>query len=113
VTGLLADPLLAGLAAARLAVVALGAAVAVRGIRGYRRTGNRLMLALGVAFALITANPVVTVVAGALLDNRTMGFVAPATTLVLYGTAFALVLVALYWRPGSRSGQRDVTDAGV
>ncbi|MFB6296379.1 MAG: hypothetical protein ABEH66_06020 [Halobacteriales archaeon] len=106
-TGLLADPLLAGLTAARLAVVVLGAVVAARGVRGYRLTGNRLMLALGVAFALVTVDPVVTAAAGAVLDGRTTGFVSQATTLALYGTAFSLVLVALYWGPDSQSSQRD------
>lgn len=92
----LSDPLLAGLAVARLAVVALGAAVAYRGFRSYRRTGERAMLAFGVAFGLIAADPLVTALAGLLLDPRTVGYVAVAGDVVLYGAAFSLVLVALY-----------------
>ena len=90
------DPILAALSLAYLAVLALGLAVAARGLRGYRRTGSRLMLALGVAFALLSVKPVVAAVTGLLVDARTVGYVRVTSDVLLSGTAFALVLVALY-----------------
>ena len=92
----LADPLFAVFTVARLAVVGLGAVVSYRGFRGYRRTGSRAMLAFGVAFALITANPLVALVADQVLDPRTVGYVVVASNVVLYGAAFALILYAIY-----------------
>lgn len=89
-------PLLLGLAIARLLVLALGAAIAVRGVRGYRRTGSRPLLAFGVAFALISVAPLVGPLTGTFFSARTVGYVTVAGDVVLYGAAFSLVLYALY-----------------
>lgn len=90
------DAVLIVLVAARLAVFGLGVAVAVRGIRGYRRTGSRALLAFGVAFALISLDTLLAPAARLLLDARTAGVVSVAGGVVLFGTAFSLVLYALY-----------------
>ena len=85
-----------GLAVARLLVFGLGAAVAWRGVRGYRRTGSRPLLAFGVAFALISLDPLVAPLAETFFGARTVGYVVVAGDVVLFGTAFSLVLYALY-----------------
>jgi hypothetical protein len=90
------DPVLVVLSVARIGVVILGLAVAARGLRGYRRTGNRALLAFGVAFGLISLNPFVGMAAGTFFDARTTGYVAFGSDVVLFGTAFSLVLYTLY-----------------
>jgi len=85
-----------GLVVARLAVFGLGVAIAVRGFRGYRRTGSRPLLAFGVAFTLLSLDPLVGPLLGQFLGARTVGYVAVAGDVVLYGGAFSLVLYALY-----------------
>lgn len=90
------DPLTLALSAAYLGVVGLGVAVARRGVAGYRRTGSRAMLAFGVAFALISLDPVVALAGNLLLAPATTGYVLVAADVLLFGTAFSLVLYALY-----------------
>jgi hypothetical protein len=90
------DPVLLALAAANWAVLAVGLGIAVRALRGYRRTGSALMLALGVAFALLSVKPVVIAGADILLAPRTAGYAAVAGDVAFSGTAFAVVVAALY-----------------
>lgn len=90
------DAVLVVLVAARLVVFGLGVAVALRGIRGYRRTGSRALLAFAVAFALISLDTLLAPAARVFLDARTVGVVSVAGEVVLFGTAFSLVLYALY-----------------
>ena len=84
------------LVVARLLVFALGVAIAVRGFRGYRRTGSRPLLAFGVAFALISVEPIVGPLTGFYFSARTVGYATVTADVVLFGAAFSLVLYALY-----------------
>jgi hypothetical protein len=90
------DPVVVVLGVARLGVAVLGLAVAARGVRGYRRTGSHPLLAFGVAFTLISVNPLVALVVGTFFGARTVGYASVASDVVLYGAAFSLVLYALY-----------------
>ena len=84
------------LAIGRLLVFGLGIAIAVRGVRGYLRTGSRPLLAFGVAFALISVEPLVPPLVGTFSSARTVGYAAVVSDVVLFGAAFSLVLYALY-----------------
>jgi hypothetical protein len=87
-----------------LLAVALSAVVAVRGVRGYRRTGDRALLFLAVGIVLLSGAPVTLNLA---LSTATGAGEATVTTAAnLTRLAGLGVIIRAIYRPGTGGGGR-------